>query len=368
VTVDDEHEDIHRGLHFATNRAPLVIVTGGLGPTPNDITRETLAEFTGTPLREDEQALADMEKRLNQTRDQLRPNLRRQTQVPVRGGHLKNPNGTAVGLIYDAGGPVIAALPGPPRELQPMVKNELVPFLRQRFGVRLFGASLTLRFVGAGQSLIDQTIKEHVTIAPDVITTSLFEGSRVDFSFSLPGHTAEDQARLRRLAEVIREHLGDYMYGEGDVSLEAVVIHGLRTRQASLVLAEVGSGGSLAAALHAAEGASNAVTGAFAAPTELALSRLLQVPHERAASWTTGEEAASALAAAAADSTHSQWAVAVSAPRTDPKGARNVWVAIRSPGPAATVVPLSLRDSGELARAGLSTQVLDRLRRLLRNP
>jgi nicotinamide-nucleotide amidase len=111
ITVDDNRDAIQQAMRYATNHAPLVIVTGGLGPTPNDITRQTLSEFTGIPLREHPDALAELERRFNQPRDQLRPNLRRQTQIPTRGGYLKNPNGTAVGLIFDGPPSVIVALP-----------------------------------------------------------------------------------------------------------------------------------------------------------------------------------------------------------------------------------------------------------------
>src|SRR5215831_18818607 len=104
---------------FATNRAPVVIVTGGLGPTPNDITRQTLSEFTGIALREEPEAVTALEKRFIQKRDQLRPNVLRQALTPSKGGYLKNPNGTAVGLIFDLGDVLVVSLPGPPRELQP---------------------------------------------------------------------------------------------------------------------------------------------------------------------------------------------------------------------------------------------------------
>jgi hypothetical protein len=79
-----------------------------------------------------------------------------------------------------------------------MVRQELIPYLREHFGVREFGCAVTLRFVGAGQSLIDQTIKDHVSVAPDVVITSLFEGSRVDFTFSLPARPQSPTAGRRR--------------------------------------------------------------------------------------------------------------------------------------------------------------------------
>ena len=250
-----------RALAFATNHAALVIVTGGLGPTPNDITRETLAEFTGIPLREDAEVLAQMERRFQHSKEPLRPNLRKQCLVPARGGYLNNANGTAVGLIFDQGRSVVVSLPGPPRELQPMVKDELIPFMRRRFGVRPLGASLTLRFVGAGQSLIDQTIKDHLSIAPDVTITSLFEGGRVDFTFTLPGNSPADQSRLKRLETDLRQHLEEYVYADDGSSLEDVVAGQLIARGGSLALVEIGSGGQLAASLTRAKGIDRLLAG-----------------------------------------------------------------------------------------------------------
>ena len=208
-----------------SDRADLVIVTGGLGPTDNDITRETLRDFTGIPLREHPDVLAAMAKRFNVPPSELRANLRRQTQTPTKGTYLKNANGTAVGLVFETESDVIVALPGPPRELQPMVLDELVPYLSRRFGTRLPGASLTLRFVGLGQSQIDQTIKDHLTLPVDITTSSQFEGGRVDFTFSLPRDTPEERARLKELRDKILEHLGDNVYAEDDAtSLETHVM------------------------------------------------------------------------------------------------------------------------------------------------
>jgi len=364
MSVDDNRADIQQALRFAANRAPLVILTGGLGPTPNDITRETLAEFTSIRLEEQPEVLADLERRFNQSRDQLRPNLRRQTLVPTHGGYLKNPAGTAVGLIFDSGASVIVALPGPPRELQPMVRSELVPYLRRRFGVRGFGCSLTLRFVGAGQSLIDQTIKDHVAIAPDVTITSLFEGSRVDFTFSLPANTPADQARLKRLEQSIREHLDEYVYADDGSTLEEVVVRKLLERGGPLVLAEVGSGGHLAAAFSGVGGIDRLLAGAYAAPTPEAMARLLQATPDQSA--TAGVEQAKMLASAAAKLTRSKWAIAVGPVESDDQGGKQVWVAFKSPAELWDTQRLAVRDSGEITRSTLITQILDRLRRQLK--
>jgi nicotinamide-nucleotide amidase len=363
ITVDDNREDIQRALRFATNRAPLVLVTGGLGPTPNDITRETLSEFTEIPLHEHPEAVAELERRFNQTRNQLRPNLLRQTLTPERGSYLKNPNGTAVGLVFDMNGGHIIALPGPPRELQPMVRNELLPFLREHFGVREFGCSLTLRFVGAGQSLIDQTIKDHVPVAPDVVVTSLFEGSRVDFTFSLAGNTEADRTKLKRLEQSIAEHLAEYIYADDGATLEEVVGRKFQKQGASLAVVEIGSGGSLAAALSGTRAGASVLTGACVAPTEATVGKLLQFSSPDPATPTL--DRMKSLARAAAAKVGSQSALAISPVEPDDKGQPSVLLVLQLPSGAWESQRLPLRDSGEITRNTLTTQALDFLRRRL---
>lgn len=365
LIVDDHRAEMLAALRFATNRAPLVLVTGGLGPTPNDITRETLSEFTGIPLRESEAAVAELERRFRQSRDQLRANLRRQCLVPERGRFLPNPRGTAVGLIFDLGpGRAVVALPGPPRELQPMVRDELVPWLQRHFRARRPGASLTLRFVGVGQSQIDQTLKDKVPLPPDVIVTSLFEGSRVDFTFHLPGNGAADSARLRELERAVRRELGEYLYAADGRSLEAVVLGELQSRGARLAVAEVASGGSLAAALNGTAEADAVITGAFTAPTDSRLAELI-----RADAWqadASAEARVKTLAEAAAARGHADWAVAVGEKVRDTAEAA-VWVAVKA-GERVETHRLAWRDRSDTDRAALVTQILDLMRRRLNQP
>lgn len=361
MTVDDQKDEIQRAVRYAISRAPLVIVTGGLGPTPNDITRETLADLTGIELRESAEALGEIERRLGQSKDQLRPNLRRQAMAPSSGRFLKNPNGSAVGLVFDWGDSVLVALPGPPRELQPMASGELVSFLRQRFGVREFGSSLTLRFVGAGQSLIDQTIKDHVKVPPDVVITSLFEGSRVDFTFSLPGKTPSDRDRLQGLEGDIRRRLDPYIYSDDGSSLEDVVIEQLRARGGSLVLAELGSGGTVAAALMGSKGGGDILSGAYVALTEDAMVRLLDSSLKGLP--TTMLDRMKRLASDAATKTGSEWAVATSPVDVAADGSKSLWVVCKLPTGTWEIQRIPLRDSGEITRAPVTTQILDFLRK-----
>jgi nicotinamide-nucleotide amidase len=351
--VDDVREEMLDALKFAVHDSALVIVTGGLGPTPNDVTRETLSEFTGISLREQPEVVEGMARRLKQPKEQLRANLRKQAQVPTRGTYLKSASGTAVGLVFELDKTVIVALPGPPRELQAMVTNELVPYLRRKFGVRPLGASLTLRFVGVGQSQITQTIKDQVTVPPEVIITSLFEGGRVDFTFSLASNTPAAEATLARLKEQILAKLGDYFYADDGSSLEDAVIKKLKATGSKLALAEVCTGGQLAAALNSATGAATALAGAYAAPTEETLARLLG-----AKSASDAKE----LALAAAQRTQSAWALAVGQPQ-EADGGKWALAALKTPGGQVATQRLAVRGSDEAARAQLVTQLLDFLRR-----
>ncbi len=358
LSIDDRPHDIEAALRFAPEAVPLVIVTGGLGPTDNDITREALSEFTGIPLQEDAATLKELKRRYGGRSGKLRPNMRRQTRVPVRGTCLKNPHGTAVGLVFEQEKRVIVALPGPPRELQPMVRDELVPYLNRRFGTRMPGCSVTLRFVGLGQSQISQTIKEHVTLPPGTVLSSTFEASRVDFTFSLPKDTPGGRARLEELKRGIARHLGDNLYAEDDTTLEQCVLDLLRKRGATLTLAESGSGGALAAALNGADGAGRIVTGATVASDEEGLRRMLGVEDARWTAEASVEKKAGLLAAAAAGKS---WAVAVGGIRGEGDRARWVPVAIRKPDGGLSTQRVPIRD-----RYRLVTHLLDLLRRQLR--
>ena len=365
MSVDDKQADITEALRFATGKADLVVVTGGLGPTDSDVTRETLSDVTGIALREHPEVLQQIQRRFKVSLHPLRPNLRRQARVPTRGTYLKNSHGTAVGLVFEQAETVIVALPGPPHELQAMVRDELVPYLSRRFGTRLPGCSLTLRFVGIGQSQIAQTLKDHVPLAPEITVSSQFEGGRVDFAFSLPTDTPQDRARLQQLKQKILRHLGDYVYAEDQTSLERRVVKTLQARGATLALAEAGSGGSLAAAFSQADAAGWVLAGAYVAPTEERLRRLLRVPDDTWAGSTSSTQRIKLLVAAVAGLTGSGWAVAVGDAQPEGSGAGYVEVGFRLPDGRLESQKVRLSGPGELARSRLTTQLVDQLRRRL---
>jgi molybdenum cofactor synthesis domain-containing protein len=365
MSVDDKRPDIKEALVFARGRSRLVIVTGGLGPTDNDITRETLSEFTGIELKEHPDVLAAMSRRFCVASGELRKNLRRQTLVPVGGSYLKNSTGTAVGLVFEFDEAVIVALPGPPRELQPMVEDQLIPYLSRRFGTRLPGCSITLRFVGLGQSQIDQTLEDHVPLADDIAVSSQFDGGRVDFTFSLPDDTEGDRKRLVKLKEKILDQLADSIYADDGSTLEQCVARLLKDRGEKLVLVESASGGSLAAALGANDGDRSVLAGAFVAPGENRLRQLLQIPDDQWDGGSSRSDRIGMLATRAARVTESDWAVAVGDVRPSADGSEYVEVVLKQPGRELENRTVRLRGKGEWAHFRLTTELLDHLRRKL---
>ncbi len=367
MCVDDKPADLKAAMRFAVDRPSLVIVTGGLGPTDSDITRQTLAEFTGNALKEHPEVLRQMADRFGVSPEKLRTNMRRQTQVPSRGTYLKNGNGSAVGLVFESDRRVIVALPGPPRELQAMVRDELIPYLSRRFGTRSVGRSMTLRFVGLGQSQINQTLDDHVKLPPNVSISSQFDGSRVDFTFSLPGDTDEDSARLKTLEEAVLQHLGDHVYAtDGHTTLEQRVVELLAERDATLALAEVGTGGRLAAAIGGVDKVDSALAGAYVAPTEEKLKRLLRISPRDWIQPNSNIERANMIASVAAEASGGAWVIVVGSPTGEPNGNRPVIVVFRSPDGRFDSRTFRLSGTSDSARSRLATQILDQLRRRLR--
>ncbi len=367
MCVGDDKEDLYQALVYSGKRANLIIVTGGLGPTDDDITRETLSEYTEIPLHENPDAVEAMMRRFGvQSKDRLRKNLLRQTQTPVEGTYFLNPNGTAVGLVFEDEQKVVVALPGPPRELQPMVQEKLIPYLADRFGIQSIGCSLTMRFVGIGESRIDEVTHEKLELPDELMVSSLFELGRVDLTWSLPGDSQEDRARLKELEEELLKYIGEYMYSDDGTALEGRVIELLSKRGAQLVTAEVGSGGSIAASLNHIEDAPRVYAGGYVAPSNDVLSDILDLSDLHTSDTPlSAEEWATMTVKRICERTGSDWGLAVSELIVNQDGPNAVCVAMGTPRDRIDTFLVSLRGHGETGHARLVNRCLDLLRRRL---
>ena len=261
VTVPDG-EAIRDGIREAVGRCDVLLVTGGLGPTSDDITREAAAEVLGIELIEDEAALRSLEAFFEKRQRGMAPDNLRQAQVPVGADVLPNPNGTAPGIyipprLNGAANCAVFLLPGPPRELYPMFEAEVVPRLRSLGGIEVPPAILELKFTGLGESELHREIDAEL---------AGIEGLEVGYC----ARPSEVDLRLIGSAEVIEagrrialERLGDRCFSQDGSSMEEVVVRTMTRRGLKLALAESCTGGLIASRITDVPGASAVLTHGF---------------------------------------------------------------------------------------------------------
>lgn len=275
VTVGDNHDRLLAALREALAGNDLVITIGGLGPTMDDITRDVLAEAIGDTLRFDEGIAGHLRAFFRSRNVPILESNLRQAWVPEHGRALPNPNGTAPGLLFEHDGRTGIALPGPPGEFVPMMRDHVLPCLRERTGGRGAIRSRVLRVCGLGESAVEDRVKdllcgENPTVAPYAKTGEVH--LRVTARADDPAEA--DRLVEDRVAELCRR-LGDLVYAYDDELLEAVVVRLLSERGLTVAAAESCTGGLLSARLTDVPGSSRVfpgslVTYANAAKTDLA--------------------------------------------------------------------------------------------------
>jgi len=278
ASVRDEPEVMIDAFRRAAARSDVVLVSGGLGPTRDDLTAEVLGRAFGRALVVDETALAGIRAFFAAVGREMTENNAKQARFPEGAEVLPNPIGTAPGFLLDVEGAVFFCLPGVPRELVRMLDEQVIPRLAKRVpGGRVVRATL-LRTFGMGESTLDHELRD-VANADDV---SL--GFRTSFpdNYLRPvaraATVAEAEEQLARVCATIRERLGPLVYAEGDETLEAVVGALLRERGASVALAESCTGGLVAERLSDVPGASAWFRGGVVAYANEAKQALLGVP------------------------------------------------------------------------------------------
>jgi nicotinamide-nucleotide amidase len=286
VTVPDTGPEIAAAVRESLGRAEVVITTGGLGPTSDDLTREEVAKLLGRALREDAGVLQHIAGYFERRKRVQPASTKVQALVPEEATVLMNQFGTAPGLWMEvpagqfraAGGSVLVMLPGPPRELHPMFREQVLPRLRQHFTGREDYAVVTLRSSGLGESRVEEIISPPLQ---ELLQQGLELGfcarpAEVDVRLSARGPLAA--ALVRQARQVVERLIGPYIYGEGEERLEEVVARRLLEKKTRLVLAESCTGGFLAHRLTNVPGISQALWGGVVAYANEAKSLWLDVP------------------------------------------------------------------------------------------
>jgi nicotinamide-nucleotide amidase len=252
--VPDDLATVRDAFAAAVGRADLVMSTGGLGPTPDDLTREALSAVVGEEPAVDpelEAWLRDLWSRRGMPFPEM--NLKQAWILPSAIA-LPNPNGTAPGWwVARADGGVIVALPGPPREMRPMFAEHVLPRLAER-GSGVPMATRTLRLAGIGESQVADLLGEDLLRAADPIVATYARSDAVDVRISsrdAPGGRAGSTAadRVAAMSERVLGVLGKHVWAEGDTTWPAAIGAALAARGQALAVVEVATGGSLATLL-----------------------------------------------------------------------------------------------------------------------
>ncbi len=278
TAVADREPDIRETVSAALQRTGAVITTGGLGPTRDDMTKRIVADLFGAPLEFDERIWASLLDRFARAGRPAAQSNRSQAEVPRGATVLPNRWGTAPGLWIEGAPGLVVMLPGVPHEMRMLLKHEVVPRLTGRGEGRVI-RSLVVRTTGIAESTLAERMGE---IERDVAPLSLAYLPGLDgvdlrlTAWDLP--PAEADGLLRPAADLLRARAGEFMYGEGDADLAALVLEGARSRGLRVGAAESCTGGLLGERLTETAGSSDVFVGGVVCYDNALKTSLLGVP------------------------------------------------------------------------------------------
>lgn len=236
TTVGDNAQRLAAALRTALERSDIVIATGGLGPTADDITRDVCCEVMGFELTLDEKIAAGIRSYFESRGIQMPENNLRQAYVPVGGEVFENKNGTAPGLGLKKNGKCVVILPGPPYEMAPMYLECVVPYLAEYSdGVIV---SHTVRTMGIGESAMAETVDDLLQGENPTVAPYAKKGEALLRVTAKAATEAEAQALLTPVIEEIRNRLGEFVYGIDSQSIEERVVELLKKHKLTLATAE----------------------------------------------------------------------------------------------------------------------------------
>jgi nicotinamide-nucleotide amidase len=307
LTVGDDEDAIVAALSELALASDAVVVTGGLGPTPDDLTAAAAARAAGTSLEISGQALEHLERFATRIPGGLHPANRRQALVPKGSAPIANPLGTACGFILAIGACDCFFLPGVPFEMKRMLEDTVLPeLLRRGSGA---GMRTTLKLFGISEAAAAAALEGLLPLASPVELAYCVKFPEIHLILRCePQHAAE----LEQAAAEIRERLADFLFAEGDQSMDSRLATLFRESGLSLALAESCTGGMIAARITAQAGSSGYFLEGNVTYSNAAKTRMLQVPAELIeAKGAVSAEVACAMASGARQAAGSDLALSV---------------------------------------------------------
>jgi len=281
-TVGDNLERIVRAIRSALENADVLIITGGLGPTTDDLTREAIAKAFDEELELRPELESELREFFAGRNYKFSESNLRQAYQPQSAQHIPNPNGTAPGVWMRKNGKTVFAMPGVPHEMRAMLDGFIIPAIQEQRGETEILVSRVLRTHGIGESALAELVEdislnsENPTVAP-----LIYQNTEVHLRMTAK---ASDEAAAKVLLDEmenrLRERVGDYAFGIDEQTLPAVLLDLLKEQNATLAVAESLTGGLLEASLTDIPGASAVLQGGVVVYTNEMKMRLLNVPAE----------------------------------------------------------------------------------------
>ena len=276
--VGDNAERLKESLETALNRSDVVILSGGLGPTQDDLTKETAAEVMGIPLKEDPHSRERIEEYFKNSQYKvITDNNWKQALVPEGAIVLDNENGTAPGIIMEKNGKSVILLPGPPGELIPMFEGKVYDYLNKLQPEIIY--STMVRICGLGESFVENEIRDLIDNQTNPTIATYAKIGQVDLRVTAKAASEKEAAKLAKpMLKELLKRFGDHIYTMDEhKSLEEVIVHFLKERSLTLTTAESCTGGMIAARITDVPGASEVFKQGLVTYSNRAKRKLLDV-------------------------------------------------------------------------------------------
>lgn len=252
--VGDNLPRITNSIKLGLSRSDLIITTGGLGPTVDDMTRQGVAEAIGHPLEFHQELLDQIAERFRRFGSRMSDNNRQQAHIPAGAIPLENPVGTAPCFIVEDEQGIIISLPGVPSEMKFMLSERVIPYLQEKMGQKGIIKALVLKTAGIGESMIDEKIADLMTYANPTVGLAAHTGQTdIRITARADSETEADEM-IAKLEKVVRQRLGEFIYGTGKDPLENAVVALLQKIGGKVALWETGTGGTLTDRVQKAPG------------------------------------------------------------------------------------------------------------------